>query len=65
MDLEAMIARKDEIQKAIDNATNSVYIFKGHMQELDYQMGLMAEKKAKDEEEAAKALESPDENPIE
>lgn len=62
MDLQQLQARRQELETAITTTGNSLYILRGHMQEVEYQIGLL--------EEAAKlaaeaALANPPSEPVE
>lgn len=57
MTLESLQSRKAEIQAALVNTTNSVYIIQGHMQEVDYQISLLNPKPEENVEGADSPIE--------
>ncbi len=59
MNLEQLQVRSNELQNALIQTTQQMYVIQGHKQEVDYQIQVIVEA------EAAEALANPPEAPVE
>jgi hypothetical protein len=65
MNLEQLQARSNELQNALVNTTQQMYVIQGHKQEVDYQIHLLNEiESEKVRAAAAEALASQTESPV-